>query len=344
MAELFKDWTDTPGGITINKLEAQLAINNAPKEESSLEILLDEVKQLRIQVNELLKPKNDMSKGIFILPNEILRIILSYLNQMDTIHLALTHRSFDKVCKEKLFKSLYVDEVPILINIPKKLYSPFYMKYTIIHSDRFFELLSSFHYKPELIKSILFVNDEFVSYKTLSYIIKDATNCSIRFQHITAADTKIWIIAHQKTTRSDYFMFNYGSADVNPREIPEGARLVSAHQFLDRVVNEMALSKMKRLKSITLIDPPSFVVDEPIVVDELYLTGTTDTLLRDILKWFALSKIRRLQVWCDEQTFPDTMCSLAPELQSLRALELNFESWDDWQKFTEKLKRDSNVL
>ena len=43
---------------------------------------------------------NDLTKGIFTLPEEIIYKILDHVNQMDTIHLALTHRSFLKYANQ----------------------------------------------------------------------------------------------------------------------------------------------------------------------------------------------------------------------------------------------------
>ena len=51
---------------------------------------------------------NDLTKGIFTLPEEIIYKILDHVNQMDTIHLALTHRSFREVCKTKLLENICV--------------------------------------------------------------------------------------------------------------------------------------------------------------------------------------------------------------------------------------------
>ncbi|KAG7663515.1 uncharacterized protein J8A68_002974 [[Candida] subhashii] len=348
MAEAPQSRKDVPGGVVINipNSEMQLVLSNVPKEGSSIDLLLEEVKQLRIQMNDIqnyLKPKNDMTSGIFTLPDEILSLILEYLNQMDTIHLALTHRFFDEVCKEKLFRSIYVydNSEDIVINIPKKLYLPFYIKQTIIDLDTFFRLLSSTHYKPELVKSILFANDNIVNHMTLDSIVKNATSCSIRFRDVVHDDTKSWLFNHQKTTASDYYLYTYSFKKTNPRDIPEGVRLITAEPFFGRVITERAMSNMKRLKSIKLANPPSFNVDEPIVVDELYLIANGATPVRDILKWFDLSKLSRLKILCNQEAFSDRICALASELKSLRAVELDLRTWDKWRKFTEMLKCES---
>ncbi|KAG7661924.1 uncharacterized protein J8A68_004527 [[Candida] subhashii] len=248
------------------------------------------------------------------------------------------------VCRRKLFKSVYVyddNDPKTKINIPKKFYSPFYMKHTIIGSNRFYDFISSVHYDPDLIKRILFVHDSFISVKTLDCVAKQAPRCAIRFQDISFDDTKSWLKSHEQNTIDDYHLFGNELEESYPLE-----RLSTTTHLIilqaDPGWIERYLPKYANLKSVKIIDPPSFVLQNPMNVPELYLKFSNRTLVRDLLKCFNVSRIRQLYICSrDQETYFDTIFSMAGDFNSLRALKVDGTTIEQLWKFVANLRCDS---
>ncbi|KAG7666176.1 uncharacterized protein J8A68_000288 [[Candida] subhashii] len=209
------------------------------------------------------KPRNDLTKGIFLLPDDVLSIILDQCNQMDAFHLALTHKTFDKVCKRKLFKSIFVyddclkGEDTQVINVPKKLYTPFYMEYTVVSCSKLFKFFSSTYCIPRYIKSILFADDRQVSVQYLNATLVMAPKCSIRFLDVRLDGIKRWLLKHQKKSLAKFHLFG-NSLELS---YPEQNKNLVQHLFLrdyETVWLQKELPKFKRLKSINIIGGTKF--------------------------------------------------------------------------------------
>lgn len=306
------------------------------KEDIRNEIL--QIRQELYQLSESLKSANNFSKGIFLLPDDILAIVLEYVNQMDTFHLALTHRRFKNACKVKLFKSIYVYDDVISrkgINVPKSLYSLFYMKYTVLGLMKLLELIKSSYYYPEYMKNILFANDRLVLVDTLNTITRKAHQCSISFLDISYMEIKKWILNHQKASVSEYHWFGNSLEAVYP------TRLVTHLLVKDteRTWIENELPKFTKLKSIKLIEPPEFTVPNKIAVDELYLRSFNIRNVQNVLSGFDLHRVKRLQICCFENPLLQKLPTLAENFTSLKALEIEINTTESsWYKFIEALK------
>ncbi|KAG7660787.1 uncharacterized protein J8A68_005749 [[Candida] subhashii] len=274
--------------------------------------------------------QNDLNKGIFLLPDNILLDILGYVNQMDTIHLALTHRYFRNVCKEKLLKSLYVyDERNCRkeVHVPKELYSPFYMKYTVIGHTKLLDLISSSCYSPEYVKDILFGDDEDVTVRALDAIVNLSHRCSIRFLKVKFGDIQNWVLKHQVVKAAAYHLFGNALEEQYPQE----KQFVVKHLLLKNSESfwiEKELSKFERLRSIYLIDPPVFSLTKKIDVDELRLEFTEEAIASVVLSNFNIQRIRRLSVYDCDDLFAETILPLASQFVSLNALEIGSSEFD----------------
>lgn len=51
-------------------------------------------------------------KKITMLSDEIIGKILDYVNQIDTINLSSTNKSFGRICQRKLMENIYVCDTP----------------------------------------------------------------------------------------------------------------------------------------------------------------------------------------------------------------------------------------
>lgn len=138
---------------------------------------------------------NDLTNIIFTLPEEIIYKILDHVNQMDTIHLALTHRSFREVCKTKLLENICVYyEDPRTNLIPKNWYISEYTNYTFVNGLNFEKL----YFKVfKHVKHLFFRN---VVYKTGSIVLHnlgEQLNCSITFGAVMKPEFLWWLLAYQ---------------------------------------------------------------------------------------------------------------------------------------------------
>lgn len=179
-SELVQNRNELRNELTQNRNELIQTRNELRNEliQNRIEVLQVKREVQRIQLS--FNSRNDLTTGVFRLPDEILLIILEYANQMDTFHLALTHRHFEIACKMKLFKSLYVyndSEPEKVINVPKKLYTPFYKKYPVVAFTKLLKLISGSYHRPEYLKQILFDFDKQVTLETLNTLVKGAPQC-----------------------------------------------------------------------------------------------------------------------------------------------------------------------
>ncbi|KAG7666177.1 uncharacterized protein J8A68_000289 [[Candida] subhashii] len=320
-------------------------------EQSQLNSVVRDMKNELIQIrHELqkialsLKPYNDFNRGVFLLPDEILLIILEYVNQMDVFHLALTHRHFENACKRKLFKSIFVyddflDGKDIkVINVPKKMYTPFYMKCTVVGLSKLLELIASSYYMPQYMRAILFADDTNVLTDTLDVIAREADRCSISFLDISRSDVLNWVLKHQETTVSEYHL-----GETCTRQKAYLVKHLLLFEPMSGFIN------FKRLKSIKVVDPPRSSWSTKIVVEDLSVE-VSDQYLEDSFSAFDIPRIRRLEIRCLERNLRKEM---APQLggifRSLKALKVTingrlvgyseFEMW--LQSFLKSLKRNT---
>lgn len=295
-------------------------------ESTEIDELRNELKLLREEIHKLSNKTNSHTKeprGIFLLPDEILLIVLEYVNQMDTFHLALTHRNFEKVCRAKLFKSIYVyqeTDPKISINIPKKLYTAFYMKYTIIGHNSFLKMISSIYYKAELTKEVMFSNPGFVSVNCLDFIKKSNPKCAIVIGDMSYHHTNAWMITQQNTTTSKYHWLSIQLEDDFPEEFTSSVKHL--------VVEDLELcpnisTKFKLLESIKIKQHIGFANPPPmqtIVCPIVHIPSP------DFLRYFDIRIITQLLIIRTSTTALDQgYIANASGFTSLKVLHIDME-------------------
>lgn len=257
-----------------------------------------ELKELREEIHELsitLKSHIKQPTGIFMLPDEVVLIALQYVNQMDVFNLALTHRRFENVCRTKLFQSIYVydddTDQTITINIPKRIYTDFYINNTIVGLRRFLNMLSSLYCRPSLIQHIMLENDKFISTSALDIIVKASPNCSIVFGHISFPDTELWIINRQNTTRSKYHWLRN---DLE-YEFPEDFVPSVKHLVIDCInLYIMKSLNFKLVKTVKINQFPFLGIPAQVVTRSQISSANISTPA--LLEYFDVLKITQLLI------------------------------------------------
>lgn len=284
---------------------------------------------------------NDLTKGIFTLPEEIIYKILDHVNQMDTIHLALTHRSFREVCKAKLLENICVYyEDPRTNLIPKNWYISEYTNYTFVNGLNFEKL----YFKVfKHVKHLFFRN---VVYKTGSIVLHnlgEQLNCSITFGAVMKPEFLWWLLAYQNRIKpANLILFYKKDFELNNYPLGIIKELSLDCTFLGRTPIKFSLiNEMPNLKKLTLIDPQNLQSPEP--VDILDLHVHYNFCPADIFGSFNLNKIKKLRVfyWWKTRSFPSLVYN-ADKLTSLESLDVTF-SEEELVPFVRSLRKNSLI-
>ncbi|KAG7663584.1 uncharacterized protein J8A68_002833 [[Candida] subhashii] len=286
------------------------------------------------------KNNNKKPGGILLLPDDILFIILEHLNQVDTFHLSLTHSHFTTACKVKLFRSIYVYQkakARSVINIPKKLYTPFYMNHSIISSDKFGDMISSAKRKPEFLKEIMFDNEKFISVEGLGAITRIFPNCQIVFCDlcVTSDEIKKWVAKTQRTSPSKYHWVVDSNEPFPDKYIPW-----VKHLYVSSLENGAEFSKFKQLETMKIVHAPWTLEPFQLAVKDLIFSMGPES--DELLECLDLSKITRMSVYSD-YTGSDFVQSFFPHARkftSLKVLQLKFMMTAS-RRFICALPRDS---
>ncbi|RCK59041.1 hypothetical protein Cantr_07167 [Candida viswanathii] len=320
----------------------------------SLNDILAELKSLRQENFELRQEiqevrtilrndnrRNDMGKGIFKLPYEILGQILDHVNQMDIINLSYVQRSFRDVCRAKLMERIYVCNDDTEFAIPKDWYDGRYSRWTIVCASKFIEMAKT-NKNLHLIKRVEFYKVDLVSVDFLNEFTKKSFECVVTSTFDPEFLWQIWMSKHQKEKlSSSVVLYNDPIHELDDKQLEVAKYLELNGSTRDKIEQYLsAAGEFNNIGAVTLSKPPAFKLTTKIRVPVLDLCNRNDTLARDILKNFDLRTIKKLRVTYYQDLLFETLDSNTGSFESLEHLDVPL-SVHEFDTVVKHLPRDS---
>ncbi|RCK59549.1 hypothetical protein Cantr_07950 [Candida viswanathii] len=277
-------------------------------------------------------PRNDCSKGISKLPEEIVGKILDYVNQRDILSLSLTHRSFETICRKKLLEKICVVSDDYDFFIPKYWYgSHVYTSQTVLRLSQFHEVLKHKEY-TSFMKNVKFDNDALVSISFLDDFIRSNLGCEIEIRH-SGRKLIDWIANHKKERLSMLRIVQGLGGKFEENQWAAVHHLDLSRAPSDVIIKSLLVAqRFNNLKRVTLRNPSSFKLDRRVSVAELNLFFDKDATQWDVLNCFELKDVKKLDYKGKDE-------ALLKKVRGFRALQSFSSSLavQNWIQFIEQL-------
>ncbi|RCK62349.1 hypothetical protein Cantr_08970 [Candida viswanathii] len=277
-------------------------------------------------------PRNDLSKGIFKLPEDIVGKVLDYVNQRDILNMCLTHRAFETICRKKLLEKIYVVSDDYDFFIPKYWYgSHVYTSETVLRLSQFYKALESMGC-TSFMKHVKFDKDSLVSSSFLDDFTRSNPGCEIEIRHfgIKLIDS---IANHNNGSPCKLCIVQGLGGKFDENRWAAVHRLDLSRAPSEVIIRSLLVSqRFNNLKRVTLRNPSSFKLDRRVSVAELNLFFDEDVTQWDVFNYFELKDVKKLDYKGKDE-------ALLKKVRGFRSLECFSSSLavQSWIQFIEQL-------
>ncbi|EGW30812.1 uncharacterized protein SPAPADRAFT_52010 [Spathaspora passalidarum NRRL Y-27907] len=136
------------------------------------------------------EPSNQKVWSLLDLPDEVLELITSYLNQLTVLEIGLTNSRMNNLATRKLYRNIYVNNGPSPILIARTLHTSFYIQYTVINNLKNFKQICS-NLNMKHIHKVMFYSDA-IFQDLIPLVCLLSTKVVLEFENKVSYDTIVF--------------------------------------------------------------------------------------------------------------------------------------------------------